>query len=75
MTHFELPREERLKVGITDELVRLAVGIEDKQDLIEDLGQAFDIAYENYLNRHAGESLIHLHATRICLKVLPSIGI
>lgn len=57
MTHFELPREERLKVGITDELVRLAVGIEDKQDLIEDLGQAFDIAYENYLKRHAGESL------------------
>ena len=57
MTHFELPREERLKVGITDELVRLAVGIEDKQDIIEDLGQAFDIAYENYLKRHAGESL------------------
>ena len=57
MTHFELPREERLKVGITDELVRLAVGVEDKQDLIEDLGQAFDIAYEHYLNRHAGESL------------------
>ena len=53
----ELPREERLKVGITDELVRLAVGVEDKQDLIEDLGQAFDIAYEHYLNRHAGESL------------------
>lgn len=57
MTHFELPREERLKVGITDELVRLAVGIEDKQDLIEDLGQAFDIAYERYLQRHEGEDL------------------
>ena len=34
MTHFELPREERLKIGITDELVRLAVGIEDANDLI-----------------------------------------
>lgn len=55
MTHFELPREERLKVGITDELVRLAIGIEDAADLIEDLGQAFDIAYESYLERH-GES-------------------
>ncbi|MBT1180604.1 aminotransferase class I/II-fold pyridoxal phosphate-dependent enzyme [Bifidobacterium sp. CP2] len=54
MTHFELPREERLKVGITDELVRLAVGIEDAADLIEDLGQAFDIAYSRYLERHAG---------------------
>lgn len=53
MTHFELPREERLKVGITDELVRLSVGIEDAADLIEDLGQAFDIAYEQYIKRHA----------------------
>ena len=46
MTHFELPREERLKVGITDELIRLSVGIEDVDDLIEDLGQAFDKAYD-----------------------------
>ena len=53
MTHFELPREERLKVGITDELVRLSLGIEDAADLIEDLGQAFDIACEQYLKRHA----------------------
>lgn len=60
MTHFELPREERLKVGITDELVRLAIGIEDKSDLIEDLGQAFDIAYERYLQRHAGDDLFAL---------------
>ena len=37
MTHFELPRSERLKVGVTDELIRLAVGIEDVRDLIEDL--------------------------------------
>ena len=57
MTHFELPREERLKAGITDELVRLAVGIEDKADLIEDLGQALDIAYERYEERHAGVDL------------------
>ena len=49
MTHFELPREERLKVGISDELIRLAVGIEDKRDLIEDLGQALELAYTEYL--------------------------
>ncbi|MCH9274900.1 PLP-dependent aspartate aminotransferase family protein [Bifidobacterium amazonense] len=54
MTHFELPREERLKVGITDELIRLAVGIEDATDLIEDLGQALDKAYEAYVRDHAG---------------------
>lgn len=53
MTHFELPKSERLKVGITDELVRLAVGIEDVNDLIEDLGQALDKAYESYLETHA----------------------
>lgn len=40
MTHFELPREERLAVGITDELIRLSIGIEDVDDLIEDLDQA-----------------------------------
>lgn len=44
MTHFEVPREERLKLGITDELIRLAVGIEDVFDLTEDLKQALDIA-------------------------------
>ena len=44
MTHFELPRSERLKVGVTDELIRLAVGIEDVRDLIEDLDQALAIA-------------------------------
>lgn len=44
MTHFELPREERLKVGITDELIRLSIGIEDVNDLIEDLDQAFAVA-------------------------------
>ncbi len=39
MTHFELPREERLKVGITDELVRLSFGTEDAADLIEILAR------------------------------------
>ena len=58
MTHFELPREERLKVGITDELVRLAVGIEDANDPIEDLGQAFDIAYARYRERHIGSDVL-----------------
>lgn len=33
-------------MGITDELVRLSVGIEDVSDLIEDLGQGFDKAFE-----------------------------
>lgn len=37
MTHASIPREERLKVGLTDSLIRLSVGIEDVDDLIEDL--------------------------------------
>lgn len=40
MTHASIPRESRLKVGLTDSLIRLSVGIEDVDDLIEDLRQA-----------------------------------
>jgi cystathionine beta-lyase/cystathionine gamma-synthase len=42
MTHASIPREERLKVGLTDSLIRLSVGIEDVDDLVEDLRQALD---------------------------------
>ncbi|WP_413628162.1 PLP-dependent aspartate aminotransferase family protein [Fructilactobacillus vespulae] len=41
MTHAELPVAERNKVGITPNLVRLSVGLEDPEDLIADLEQAF----------------------------------
>jgi len=40
MTHASIPREERLKVGLTDSLIRLSVGIEDIDDLMEDITQA-----------------------------------
>ena len=40
MTHASVPREERAKLGISDSLVRLSVGIEDVDDLIADLDQA-----------------------------------
>lgn len=40
MTHASIPREERLKVGLKDSLIRLSVGVEDADDLIEDLKQA-----------------------------------
>lgn len=42
MTHFEMPKEVRDAVGITDNLVRASIGIEDAGDLITDLGQALD---------------------------------
>ncbi|WP_139490759.1 bifunctional cystathionine gamma-lyase/homocysteine desulfhydrase [Brevibacillus dissolubilis] len=40
MTHASIPAERRAELGITDGLVRISVGIEDVQDLIEDLEQA-----------------------------------
>ncbi|HDZ05304.1 hypothetical protein LCGC14_0069450 [marine sediment metagenome] len=40
MTHASIPKEERLKIGIVDSLIRLSVGIEDVNDLIADLEQA-----------------------------------
>jgi cystathionine beta-lyase/cystathionine gamma-synthase len=40
MTHASIPKEERIKNGLTDSLIRLSVGIEDAEDLIEDLNMA-----------------------------------
>ncbi|MEP6673878.1 MAG: cystathionine gamma-synthase [Ferruginibacter sp.] len=40
MTHASIPREERIKNGLSDGLIRLSVGIEDADDLVEDLKQA-----------------------------------
>ena len=42
MTHGSIPREERIKNGLEDSLIRLSVGIEDADDLIDDLRQALD---------------------------------
>jgi len=43
MTHASIPREERLKVGLTDSLIRLSVGVEDVEDLIGDLEKALAV--------------------------------
>ena len=42
MTHASIPAEKRAEIGITDDLVRLSIGIEDIEDLLEDLEQAFN---------------------------------
>lgn len=42
MTHAAISREDRLKAGISDGLIRLSVGVEDVSDLIDDLTQALD---------------------------------
>ncbi len=43
MTHASIPKVERERLGITDNLLRVSVGIEDSEDLAEDLDQAFRI--------------------------------
>lgn len=42
MSHASIPEEERLKIGITDSLIRLSIGIEDIEDLLADLDQALN---------------------------------
>ena len=40
MTHASIPKEERMKAGLTDSLIRLSIGVEDADDLIADLDEA-----------------------------------
>jgi cystathionine gamma-lyase len=42
MTHAAIPPEERIRIGVTDGLVRISVGIEDADDIIRDLDRALD---------------------------------
>ncbi len=42
MTHASIPKAEREKAGVTDNLLRLSIGVEDYQDLINDLSQALE---------------------------------
>jgi len=44
MTHASIPREDRIKNGLTDSLIRLSVGIEDADDLVDDLQQALKVS-------------------------------
>ena len=43
MTHASMPEVHRFKLGVTDSLIRLSVGIEDVNDLVDDLEQAFKL--------------------------------
>jgi len=48
MTHTAVPQAAREAIGLTDSLIRLSIGIEDSEDLIADLKQALDKAYQTY---------------------------
>ncbi len=55
MTHASIPLEERRKTGVLDSLIRLSVGVEDKEDLIEDLDRA--------INAVSTDSSVSMHTT------------
>lgn len=44
MTHASVPKEDRDALGISDTLIRLSIGLEDEEDLLEDLDQALKAA-------------------------------
>uniref|UniRef100_A0A8D0KLV3 Cystathionine gamma-lyase n=1 Tax=Salvator merianae TaxID=96440 RepID=A0A8D0KLV3_SALMN len=52
MTHASVPKEEREALGISDTLIRLSVGLEDVEDLLEDLDQALKAAIPDYRIRN-----------------------
>ena len=44
MTHHSIPKEDRERLGITDVLVRLSVGLEDAYEIVADIEQALECA-------------------------------
>ena len=50
MTHASVPPEDRATLGITDNLIRLSVGCEEKEDLIKDLEQALKEAVSTFFS-------------------------
>jgi cystathionine beta-lyase len=53
MTHKSIPEEKRKAVGLSESLIRLSVGLEDAEDLIEDLENVFSTqSFENTKNDH-----------------------
>ena len=41
-SHYKVPKDKRLKQGITDGFIRLSLGVEDEEDIISDLEQALE---------------------------------
>lgn len=60
MTHASVPEEDRRKLRITDNLVRLSVGVEDLDDLIQDLDQALKAAVSYIFNQSFHSSCLQI---------------
>lgn len=60
MTHASVPEEDRADLGVTDSLVRLSVGLEDIEDLIEDMDKALKAAVSHW----SMENIVLLYQNR-----------
>ena len=69
MTHASIPKQEREKGGLRDTLMRLSVGIEDVQDLIDDLSTAIAISKQKTASFPAS-SMAPTHPTMGCTKYM-----
>lgn len=49
MTHASVPKEDREVLGISDTLIRISIGLEDSEDLLEDLDQALKAAVSHFI--------------------------
>ncbi|XP_063795167.1 cystathionine gamma-lyase [Pseudophryne corroboree] len=50
MTHASVPEEDRVLLNISDSLIRLSIGLEDTEDIIEDLDQALRVVHPDLIN-------------------------
>lgn len=69
MTHASVPEEERIVLGISDTLIRLSVGLEDEQDIINDLDQALAAAVCVYSTQAQSLSHARTHACTVSLSL------
>ena len=67
MTHKSIPSEKRHAAGVADSLVRLSVGLEDVEDLIDDLGKALDLC-----EKHTERRTLNAEGRRLEAKCLTS---
>lgn len=60
MTHASVPKEDREVLGISDTLIRISIGLEDSEDLLEDLDQALKAAVSHFIqySPHKAQNLL-----------------
>eukprot|EP00056_Hartaetosiga_gracilis_P019873 m.16453 g.16453 ORF g.16453 m.16453 type:complete len:498 (+) comp8002_c0_seq1:55-1548(+) len=63
MTHASVPAKQRIELGITDDLIRLSVGVEDTLDLLKDVDQALHVSVAGRVRCPDPHDFVHIDAT------------